>query len=137
MIATSTVSSGSSHPLLSRTSVTSAPFFSRRVSEPEKIISSAFCPRIWRTFCSPSTQRTASEILLFPHPFGPTMTVMPSEKSIVVLSAKDLKPCSVNRSSFMSSPSLHNIVLINRHTVFTVYSRDNTTIGLLPLLTKI
>ena len=104
VMATSAVSRASSRALLSRTSVTSAPFFGARVSEPEKMMSSAFCPRIFRTFCSPRTQRTASEILLFPQPLGPTITVMPSEKSIVVLSAKDLNPESVTRSNFMASP---------------------------------
>ena len=101
---TSVVSRGSSWAELSNTSCTSAPFFACLDSEPEKMISSAFCPRRFLTFCSPSTQRTASEILLFPQPLGPTMTVMPSANSMVVLSAKDLNPCSVKRSNFMVSP---------------------------------
>jgi len=36
----------------------------------------------------------ASEILDFPLPFGPTMTVAPPSKVSLVLSGKDLKPCS-------------------------------------------
>ena len=42
--------------------------------------------------CSPKTQRTASEMLLLPLPLGPTIAVMPSEKSKFILSANDLKP---------------------------------------------
>ena len=101
VIATSAVSKGSSRSELSRTSVTSAAFFGALSSEPEKMMSSVFCPRRFRMFCSPSTQRTASEILLLPQPFGPTMTVMPSANSIVVLSAKDLNPCKIKRSNFI------------------------------------
>lgn len=44
------------------------------------------------TDCSPNTQRTASTILLFPEPFGPTIAVIPDFISKSILSAKDLKP---------------------------------------------
>ena len=99
---TSAVSKENSWALLSNTMVTSAAFFGFLPSAPEKMISSVFCPRRLWTFCSPKTQRTASEILLFPQPFGPTITVIPSANSIVVLSAKDLNPCKINRSNFIN-----------------------------------
>ena len=49
-------------------------------------------PRRLLALCSPSTQRTASTMLLLPLPFGPTTAVIPVEKSNCVLSAKLLKP---------------------------------------------
>ena len=79
-------------PALSKISETSAILSGRRVAEPEKIMSSERVPRRFRIFCSPSTQRTASVMLLLPLPFGPTIAVMPWSNSIVSLSAKDLKP---------------------------------------------
>src|SRR5262249_14765696 len=42
--------------------------------------------------CSPRIQRTASTMLLFPEPLGPTMAVIPSPKVKVLLSAKLLNP---------------------------------------------
>ena len=42
--------------------------------------------------CSPSTQRMASLILLFPLPLGPTMHVTPSWNSMTAGSAKDFEP---------------------------------------------
>ena len=53
--------------------------------------------------CSPSTQRMASEIFDFPHPFGPTMAATPGTKFRVVLSAKDLKPRAVRLLRYMTS----------------------------------
>ncbi len=49
-------------------------------------------PRRERAFDSPRTHRMASTILLFPHPFGPTMAVTPGLNSSLVLSAKVLNP---------------------------------------------
>ena len=63
-----------------------------RESLPAKIISSIFAPRSDFADCSPSTQRIASVILLFPLPFGPTTAVTPGTKSIDTRSAKDLNP---------------------------------------------
>ncbi len=60
--------------------------------EPLNTISSISAPRSSFAFCSPNTQRTASIILLFPLPLGPTIAVIPSGKSTVVLSTNDLKP---------------------------------------------
>ena len=44
--------------------------------------------------CSPITQRIASDTLLFPQPFGPTMAVKPFLNSRLVESTNDLKPSS-------------------------------------------
>ena len=57
-------------------------------------------PRKSLLLCSPSTQRIASATLLFPHPFGPTIAVIPPTKSTTVLSAKDLNPCNSIRFKF-------------------------------------
>jgi len=38
------------------------------------------------------TQKRASTTLDFPHPFGPTIPVIPVSKWMVVLSLKDLNP---------------------------------------------
>jgi hypothetical protein len=38
------------------------------------------------------TQRIASAMLLLPQPFGPTMPLIPGEKSTTTFSRKDLKP---------------------------------------------
>ena len=73
---------------------------------PEKIISSAFCPRKWRTLDSPKTQRIASVILLLPLPLGPTIPVMPGEKDTTVLSAKDLNPFISSRNNCMTASFL-------------------------------
>src|SRR3989449_5779879 len=58
-------------------------------------------PRSDFALCSPSAQRTDSEMLLFPHPFGPTMAVMPGVTFRTVFSANDLKPCSATDSRRM------------------------------------
>src|SRR3954447_25736759 len=76
----------------------------RRAVEPWKMTSSIFPPRSSLADCSPSTQRTASETLLFPQPFGPTMAVTPSSKVSVTVSANDLKPDSSSLVSFMRDP---------------------------------
>ena len=43
-------------------------------------------------FCSPSTQRMASTMLVLPLPFGPTTDVIPGPKSTRMRCGKDLKP---------------------------------------------
>jgi len=63
-----------------------------RCSVPAKIKSFAFAPLKFFASLSPNIQRIASVILDFPEPLGPTMAVMPSGKSIVILEAKELKP---------------------------------------------
>jgi len=54
--------------------------------------------------CSPSTHLIASEILLFPDPFGPITLVIPGISSNIVLSAKDLNPCNSNLFKYIFSP---------------------------------
>src|SRR6056297_2039605 len=44
--------------------------------------------------CSPNTQRSASTIFDLPHPFGPTMDVIPLSNFTLVLWAKLLNPCN-------------------------------------------
>jgi len=78
--------------VLSMTSVTCAKPIWFRFSVPPKMTSSILAPRSWRLFCSPMTQRMASEILDLPDPLGPTMAVMSSPKSSTVLSGNDLNP---------------------------------------------
>ena len=57
--------------------VTSAMPIGARDRVPLKITSSIRSPRICLALCSPKTHRMASEILLFPHPLGPTIEVIP------------------------------------------------------------
>src|ERR671921_1112528 len=97
---------GRSPSLLSRKSETSVTFTGRRAAEPWKITSSILPPRKSRADCSPRTQRTESETLDLPQPFGPTIAVTPSSKVSVTVSAKDLKPESSSLVSFMPSVSL-------------------------------
>src|SRR4051812_44286807 len=51
--------------------------------------------------CSPNTQRIASLMLDLPHPFGPTIAVMPSWNFSSVRSANDLNPWRLRRFSFI------------------------------------
>src|SRR5262249_32870634 len=74
--------------------VTSARPTLRREEEPLKMTSAISPPRRLLADCSPRIQRTASTMLDLPEPFGPTIAVMPGANSIVVLSAKLLKPIS-------------------------------------------
>src|SRR6266496_3252717 len=90
---------------LSTTRETSATFTGRRPVEPWKITSSILPPRSSRGDCSPSTQRTASEMLDLPHPFGPTMAVTPASKGSSTVPANDLKPDSSSRLSLMPAGS--------------------------------
>lgn len=52
-------------------------------------------PRSAEALDSPSTQRTASIILDFPHPLGPTIPTKPLVTGIIEGSTKDLKPASL------------------------------------------
>jgi hypothetical protein len=73
--------------------LTSAKPSGKRVLVPLKMTSSILPPRRDLALCSPSTQAMASDILLFPHPFGPTIAATPiPSKTTSVLSANDLKP---------------------------------------------
>src|SRR5436309_4137457 len=88
-------------PSLRKVNSTSAKPTGFRDAEPWKIRSSMRWPRSDFALCSPSAQRTDSEMLLFPHPFGPTMAVMPGVTFRTVFSANDLKPCSATDSRRM------------------------------------
>ena len=61
--------------------------------------SSILPPRSKRGDCSPSTQRTASEMFDFPHPF--TMAVTPASNGSSTVPAKDLNPASSSRVNLM------------------------------------
>ena len=95
---TSAKSIGSQPSPLSRVRIASAMPRPLRCSEPAKMTSSARRVRSDRLDCSPSTQRTASAMLLLPDPLGPITALTPGSKTNRVGSAKDLKPWS--RSSF-------------------------------------
>ncbi len=75
-----------------------------RVSVPLKITSTILEPRNALADCSPRTQRMESEMLLFPHPFGPTTAEMPDSKASTVGSTKDLKPWNSIFFSSMKDP---------------------------------
>ena len=59
---------------------------------PEKITSLMVPALSDRLDCSPRAQRTASMMLLLPHPLGPAMQVTPSAMGKDVFLAMDLKP---------------------------------------------
>src|SRR6266487_2222469 len=75
--------------------VTSARPSGGRDDVPAKTTSSIFPPRSDFAPCSPITQQSASTMLDFPDPFGPTAHVIPGSKRSVVADAKDLNPRNV------------------------------------------
>jgi hypothetical protein len=77
---------------LSRTSVTSAIDAGGRRSDPEKIKSFISPARKMLGLPSPKANRSASVILLFPEPFGPTIAVTPPVSGIRTGRANVLKP---------------------------------------------
>jgi hypothetical protein len=77
---------------LSRTRVTSAALAPGSVSEPAKINSLIAPARKTPGLCSPSAKSTASVMLLFPEPLGPTMAVTPASSGILTGRANVLKP---------------------------------------------
>ena len=93
-LTTAPCSSPSSPVSLLISSVTAANPIAFRVFVPEKMTSSILLPRSVLVDCSPSTQRTASPILLLPLPLGPTTAVRPLSNVSLILSGKDLKPCN-------------------------------------------
>ena len=72
--------------------MTSAALAPESVSEPEKINSLIAPARSTPGLCSPIAKSTASVMLLFPEPFGPTIEVMPPSSGILTGRAKVLKP---------------------------------------------
>src|SRR5438876_6683606 len=63
-----------------------------RACVPLKMTPSIRSVRRLLALCSPTTQLIASLMLLFPQPFGPTIPVTPSLKTISVRSQNDLNP---------------------------------------------
>jgi hypothetical protein len=72
--------------------VTSATDAGDRESDPEKIKSFISPARKMLGLPSPRANRSASVMLLFPEPFGPTMAVTPPESGIRTGRANVLKP---------------------------------------------
>src|SRR3954449_11731382 len=67
-----------------------------RLAVPAKMTSSIFEDRTALGAWAPSTHATASTMLDFPLPLGPTTTVTPGSNSRLVVSANDLKPFRVS-----------------------------------------
>src|SRR3954453_1425128 len=80
--------------LLSKLSSTLARATGSRWLEPLKITSCIESPRRAEARDSPSTQRTASMMFDFPHPFGPTTPTRSPGTLMDVGSTNDLKPAS-------------------------------------------
>ena len=91
--------------MLSIVSDTSARPSAGRSAVPAKMTSSILPPRSARAPWAPSTHATESTMFDLPDPFGPTTTQTPGSNSSVVLSAKDLKPFSVNDLRNKRAPS--------------------------------
>ncbi len=94
--------------MLSKVIETSARFNAPRMFVPPKITSVILVPRKSLALCSPITQRIASIIFDLPEPLGPTIPVIPGINSIIVLSAKDLKPLISSDLSFITYFSSNN-----------------------------
>ena len=101
---------------LSNTKVTSAKDFLARCAVPPNMTSSILSPRRFLLLCSPRTHLSASAMLLFPLPFGPTIPVMPGVISKCVLFANDLKPFNsiVFKYNYFSRLSVNAIRFFNR-----------------------
>ena len=67
-------------------------FCGRRPVEPWKMTSSIRAPRSTRGLCSPSTQRTASEMFDFPQPLGPITAVTPGSTEHLDAVGERLEP---------------------------------------------
>src|ERR687885_416917 len=77
---------------LLKISVTSAAPAADKESDPEKITSPIEPARKRAGLPSPRANNTASVTLLFPEPFGPTITVTPAPSGILTGRANVLKP---------------------------------------------
>ena len=91
--------------VLSNTSSTLARLAGLRWPLPLKITSCIDSPRSSLALDSPSTQRTASMMLLLPQPLGPTTPTNWPGNWKVVGSAKDLKPDSLIEVRRIADPS--------------------------------
>src|SRR5680860_1682231 len=101
LIVTSARSSGRSPELLSSVSEISARPSRDFDSEPAKITSSIDPDLSVEGAWAPSTQESASEMLDFPDPLGPTMTFTPRSNSMTVGAANDLNPASLRRLTYI------------------------------------
>src|SRR5256885_287480 len=81
-------------------SETSAKPSGLRDSAPLKMTSAISPPRSDLADCSPKTQRTASQTLDFPQPFGPTMAVTPSWK-LMLASTSQIVECGSSTARFL------------------------------------
>ena len=91
---------------LSMVRVTSAISLGFLVSVPAKMTSSILEALSVFVDCSPKTHLMESTIFDLPQPLGPRRDVMPSAKSICVLSAKLLNPLISSDLRNICSPSL-------------------------------
>ena len=96
VIVTSVNSIGSMPDELSRVRLTSARPSAGFLAVPAKMTSSIFWLRTALGAWAPSTHAMASTTLDLPEPLGPTTTVTPGSRAIVVVSANDLKPLRVS-----------------------------------------
>ena len=106
LIVTSVNSIGSRPAELSSVRLTSARPRAGRRAVPAKMTSSIFWLRTALGAWAPSTQATASTTFDLPEPLGPTTTVTPGSRCIVVASANDLKPLRVSAFRNMSAATL-------------------------------
>src|SRR5271155_2806505 len=97
--ATAFASSGST-----KVSITSDNPIGGRFAVPLNMQSDMRSARSIRWLCSPSTQEIASTTFDLPHPFGPTMQVIPVPLKVIgVFSQKDLNPNNSTLRSFSTS----------------------------------
>jgi len=89
---------------------------------PEKMTSLMDAALSERFDCSPSAHRTASMILLFPHPLGPAMQVTPSAMGSDVFLAMDLKPLISTLFNFTTF--LYQSLVVIASTVLFPHARD-------------
>src|ERR1041385_4494284 len=98
-------------------SSTSAVLRAGRPALPAKIISSISPPRMEVGRVSPITQRSASNKLDLPQPFGPTMAVSPGSMKSSVGSINDLKPERRSRVNFTGNATRATRALLFQQTV--------------------
>src|SRR5580658_8206200 len=119
-LATTSESSGSNS-----VKVTSASPNGGRLAVPLKMQSDMRSARSCLWLCSPSTQEIASTTLDLPHPFGPTMQVIPLPLKVIgVFSQKDLKPNNSTLRSFSTQTSRHSVCPCHLHGVSCMPNRE-------------
>ena len=102
--ASSTLPTASDSSGSTSVSVTSAKPSGGRLAVPLNMQSDMRSARNCLWLCSPSTQEIASTTFDLPHPFGPTMHVIPLPLNVIgVFSKNDLKPKSSTLRSFNTS----------------------------------